>query len=224
LADKKAENNAGYKIGQIVYILSGKGQAIIPAMIVEQMTVQTLDGVRVSWKLAIGAKNNPNKPQQVVESDNINGEIFGSLEAVKTALETKLKNFIASITRDAKKRTQVWYGSQIKNAAAKKAAAANPASPAANGKIDPEDLLQDLETDGSLVEQGMSHVASPVEDQTNLSPEEQKANLQNRLKDMATMTDEELEEDPANKSGDNSTPMGHITGPDGTKIPVNLKL
>lgn len=237
MADKTNKEGKGiYKIGQVVYILSNKGQSIIPAMIVEQATVQTLSAKRVSWKLAMGTKNNPNKPQTVVDSAEINGEIYPSLEAVRYVLQTRLVKFIDDITIQAKKRTELWYGEQLQKANKK---SEEKKLPLIDGKIDPEDLLKDLDNaytsviDEELDEQSdelgqmpadeQQQLVSPLANRTGLSEEAQKQELQDRLKRLAKPTDEELGEEKA--TSDPTSPMGYIQGPNGTKIPVidNIK-
>lgn len=218
MADSKPKKQ-GYTIGQIVYILSNKGQSILPAMIVEQQTVTTLSGKNVSWKLAIGAKDNPEKPQRIADSGQINGEIYSSLDEVKDVLERKLKSFIDQITIQAQKRTEVWYGSQLKSVAEKP----KNKPPTPEGKIDPEDLLDDLDENETLAA-GMAHVQTPTNNVSNLPAAVQKESLQHRLRDLATPSDEELDQEPTEKTEDSAVPMGFIEGPDGQKIPVNLKV
>lgn len=46
--------NSTLKIGQIIYVLSNKAQRIIPAIVVEEMTVKKLEGNEVSWKVSVG--------------------------------------------------------------------------------------------------------------------------------------------------------------------------
>jgi hypothetical protein len=217
VADSKPKKQ-GYTIGQIVYILSNKGQSILPAMIVEQQTVTTLSGKKVSWKLAIGAKDNPEKPQRIADSGQINGEIYSSLDEVKAVLERKLKSFIEQITIQAQKRTEAWYGSQLKNVAEKP-----KNKPAAEERIDPEDLLDDLDENETL-EAGMAHIQTPANNVSNLPETVQKESLQNRLRDLATPTDEEMDQVSEKSSSNSAVPMGFIEGPDGQKIPVNLKV
>ena len=47
------ENNS-LSIGQIIYVLSNKTQKIIPAIVVEEMTVKKIDGNETSWKVSVG--------------------------------------------------------------------------------------------------------------------------------------------------------------------------
>lgn len=216
MADSKPKKQ-GYTIGQIVYILSNKGQSILPAMIVEQQTVTTLSGKKVSWKLAIGAKDNPNKPQRVADSSQINGEIYSSLDEVKSVLERKLRSFIEQITIQAQKRTEAWYGSQLKNVEKPK-----DKPTLEEDRIDPEDLLDDLDENETIAD-GMAHIQTPMDNVANLPESVQKQNLQSRLRNLATPTDDD--DDDENESTDESVvSMGFIDGPDGQKIPVNLKV
>jgi hypothetical protein len=234
MSTKAAKKSADFSIGQIVYILSHTGKSIIPAMIVEESTVKTLANQSVSWKLAIGASNNPDKPQKVEDSTNINGEIFSSIEEVKEVLITRLTGFLNKVVAEGEKRENAWYGTQKKKLAKanqqnkERKEGQSPAAPP--GKVDPESFLDDYENQSSPE----ITVAAPVS-QKDLSEEIQKENLQERLRRMATPEDEdvpgEVDEngipvpvpDGGKEEGERIS-MGTIPGPNGTSIPINLKV
>lgn len=206
-----------FRIGQIVYILSNK-QTIIPAMVVEQITIQTLSGESFSWKLAMGAKDNPNKPQKVLDSANINGEIFSSLDEIKRVLEAKLSNFIKTIIGQAEQRTRNWYGDQLKYVDdSKKQEEEKKTNLQKNGKIDPEELLNDLEQNIPVMIEEDHYQENEV--QKDMPENYQREDLQRRLREQLETEDGEdgVGEDAGSK------PMGFITSPDGKRIPINLK-
>ncbi len=203
-------------------------------MIVERMLVERLSGNAVSWKLAMGKKGNPQKPQKIEDSRNIDGEIYASLDEIKAVLQAKLAKFIDDITASAKRRTLAWYGDDLQKVGKKQKAKLE-----ANGKIDPDELLEDLEANGGTLDAGIAHVQSAAQDQTNLSEDAQKADVQARLKDMATMTDDDVAAEAiedgqqqqqaqsrpaAEEEEESGTPMGFIIDPDGNRVPVNLKV
>jgi len=200
-------------------------------MIVERMLVERLSGNAVSWKLAMGKKGNPQKPQKIEDSRNIDGEIYASLDEIKGVLQAKLAKFIDDITASAKRRTLAWYGDDLQRVGKK----AQKAKTDTNGKIDPDELLEDLEANGGTLDSGIAHVQSAAQDQSNLSEDAQKADVQARLKDMATMTDEDVaaeaaedgqqvQSQPVAQEEETGTPMGFIVDPDGNRVPVNLKV
>ncbi len=95
--------------------------------------------------------------------------------------------------------------------------------PESEEKIDPEDLLDDLDENETLAA-GMAHIQTPSNNVSNLPETIQKQDLQSRLRNLATPTDEEIDQDPDDQNENSTVPMGYIDGPDGHKIPVNLKV
>lgn len=124
-----------FSIGQVVYILSNKGQSIVPALVIEEAIIQTLSGKKVSWKFAIGA---PGPKQKVLNSNEIDGEVYVSLEEVKSLLTSRLSKFIDGLLTQAKKYEETWYGSELRKA---KEAGAVPNQPT---KIDPQSFLDGM--------------------------------------------------------------------------------
>lgn len=170
-----------YSIGQVVYILSEKGQNIIPAMIVEEQTIQRLNGVSVSWKVAIG----PSDKQKVVDSTELKGDIYTSLLEIKSLLSKRLNEFIENTTEMAKKREASWYGAQKK-------AAVNPSLPQdETGKIDPDSFLNDF--DG---EEPKSADPAFTKNLKKATMDHKEKTLQATLKERIMPSREELEADP----------------------------
>jgi hypothetical protein len=93
------------KIGEVVYILSNKNQALIPALVAEESIIKTLNGVSVSWKLQIGT----GEKSKIIESTRIDGEIFLSLEDVKNVMTKRLQTYITNLLDSAKQKQISWY-------------------------------------------------------------------------------------------------------------------
>lgn len=70
-----------YSVGQILYIIPSNQKAIVPVMIVEELTRKTLDGETVEYLVKNGYK-----PEQTVNLSSIVGEVFDSPELVKAEL------------------------------------------------------------------------------------------------------------------------------------------
>lgn len=103
-------NNTSLKIGQIIYVLSNKAQKIIPAIVVEELTIKKLDGNETSWKVSVG----PSGKEKIIDSKRLDGELYSTLEEVQVILKERLDQFITTIVEDAEKRATVWYGSKTK--------------------------------------------------------------------------------------------------------------
>ncbi len=120
--------NSTLKIGQIIYVLSNKAQRIIPAIVIEEMTVKKLEGNEVSWKVSVG----PTGKEKIIDSKRLDGELYETLSEVENVLKTRLEAFINGIVADAQKRAENWYGNKSKLA-----------QQASQEKIDPDSLIDD---------------------------------------------------------------------------------
>lgn len=94
-----------FDIGQLVYILSDKKESIIPGIVVEKAIIETLSGNSVSWKMKIGPEGNA----QIINTNEINSEIYGSLEEASNVLRLRLNDFIQQLVVQAQNRSLDWY-------------------------------------------------------------------------------------------------------------------
>jgi len=99
-----------FNMGQIIYILSNKSQSVVPAIVDEQVVrkIRKADGIHevVSYKLCIGPKDR----QQVVDLARIDGEVFDSLEAIRSTLVERLTGFVDDLVKNTQKNVLNWYG------------------------------------------------------------------------------------------------------------------
>lgn len=102
------DNNTSLQIGQIIYVLSNKAQKIIPAIVVEELTIKKLDGNETSWKVSVG----PIGKEKIIDSKRLDGELYASLNEVESILKQRLEMFIQTLVEDATKRANTWYGSK----------------------------------------------------------------------------------------------------------------
>ena len=45
-----------FSVGQILYLLSAKSMKVIPALVVEEVTIKTLDGEKISYNVRLPGK------------------------------------------------------------------------------------------------------------------------------------------------------------------------
>lgn len=121
--------NSTLKIGQIIYVLSNKAQKIIPAIVVEEMTVKKLEGNEVSWKVSVG----PTGKEKIIDSKRLDGELYETLLEVENVLKQRLEAFVNGIVVDAQKRAEIWYGNKPKLVQ----------QSATQDKIDPDTLIEE---------------------------------------------------------------------------------
>jgi hypothetical protein len=209
------QNKQHLSIGQVVYILSNQGQNIIPAMVVEEKTIQTLQGVNVSWKIALGS---PDK-QKIVDSTNLNGEIYTSLEEIKSLLIKKLNDFVEQAVDLAKKRENSWYGKLRNESKILKEPQTN-SQQQKNSKINPESLIDGMD-DFSDYDSNANN-SKPVfsKNLIQLTEDEKQLELKEKLKNSILPTREELEKEI---EIENSQDLITIKSPDGNPIIANVK-
>lgn len=131
-----SDKEQSFEIGQIVYVLSEKAEAIVPAVIVEEMVVKKLDGSSTSWKVAIG----PPSKKKIVETDELSGDVYTSLDDIRDVMTKRLEKFVDNLLSQATQRTEAWYGKQLPKS--------DQDGQAPNGKIDPASLIDSIEGNG----------------------------------------------------------------------------
>ena len=86
-----------YKVGQIVYLLSRKDIKIFPAQVIEEIRRKTLDKEIISYILRL-----PNKDRSEVLLDEINADVFTSLEDVDSKMKKNAHEQINGFLKRAK--------------------------------------------------------------------------------------------------------------------------
>jgi hypothetical protein len=222
-------NKPEYYIGQIVYILSSKTQVILPARIVEQVTVQTLNEKSTNWKIAVGKEGDPK--QKIFDFGKINGEVYTDLNEIKSILTKRLQSFIENLVKTASQREEIWYGKSTKTVPTVLPLVAGPSTTEISTKeeeekentgeltledsvsFDPEAILQQL--DSTLPSNGIFH--QPSTTNPNLfsaaSSPPSLDELRNRLKS-------DLEDSETIEGEKHQTTT--IRGPDGERYKVRL--
>lgn len=219
MSDEKKQQQS-FSIGQVVYVLSDKAEAIVPAIVVEEMVVKKLDGSSVSWKVAVG----PPEKKKIVASHELSGDVYTSLDEIKEVMTKRLSKFVNELIYNASKRTEAWYGKQV----SKGNGSLTETSPE---KIDPASLIDSIEgrenanlflkSPGQEVtseqQQSESYKVTaptnqgPLKREEWVDPNDPKAVLRARLKQMAEPEGEEVSEDYTGE---------FIETPDGRRIPV----
>lgn len=188
--------NSSLEIGQIIYVLSNKAQKIIPAIVVEEITVKTIEGNQSSWKVSVG----PQGKEKTIDSKRLDGELYGSIEEVQGILKDRLDGFINQIVSDAQKKVSSWYGTKTATLNASR-------NEDQNGKVDPESLIDEIDSPPEPIISAKRTAAK-----TRTSAEEA------RRKAVASIVG--LEEQQSSPTDENSE---FIELPGGQKVKVNIK-
>jgi hypothetical protein len=119
-----------FAIGQVIYVLSDKTQTVLPGVVQEEIHHRSIDGEKVSYRVAIGP---PNK-QRVVDLATVDGEVYGDLSEVRNVLISRLTAFVDDLCNTTTERVGQWY--HATNRA--------PIATSANGKLDPATLMNEV--------------------------------------------------------------------------------
>ena len=86
----------GYQVGQVIYLVSKKDTRIFPARVIEQISRRTLAGEEESYIIEL-----PDKKSSRVPLENIDAEIFVSLDLLKTHLLNEATATIDRVVENA---------------------------------------------------------------------------------------------------------------------------
>jgi hypothetical protein len=92
-----------YKVGQVLYILLRKETRIFPVQVVEEITKKTLTGETVSYMINVGKK------AQTTMLSDIEGDVFESVETLRSTLIERITNSVNSLIDNATQRASEWY-------------------------------------------------------------------------------------------------------------------
>lgn len=187
-------NNTTLQIGQIIYVLSNKAQKIIPAIVVEEVTIKKLDGNETSWKVSVG----PTGKEKIIDSKRLDGELYANLDEVQSILKQRLDDFISTIVSEAEKRATAWYGTKTKIAEHVRE----------EDKIDPDSLVEE-----DIIVTKPNNIESKKKS-TNLSKAQAAKEARNKL--IAAMSDEV-------KTPGDIIDQEEIQLPDGQVVKVNIR-
>lgn len=93
-------------VGQIVYAVMKQKAVVYPLLVVKEITERSLDGEAKTYMVRAGAD-----PQKVVPVSAIDGELFSSAAAAKTALVDRATASVSQLVDQAVAKAQEWYPS-----------------------------------------------------------------------------------------------------------------
>lgn len=96
-----------YDIEQVVYVVSNKKQQVFPVQIAEKIHKSTIDGDETSYKVKIPIEK---YTDQLFELDEIDGEIYTSLDGIRVVLKERVNNQIDLLIDGAGKVAEDAFG------------------------------------------------------------------------------------------------------------------
>ena len=92
-----------YKIGQVLYVLLNRETKISPVQVVEEITKRSINGETTTYLVKAGRKADP------VSLSDIDGQVFDSIETLRTTLHNRVLNTIDTVINTTMKRASEWY-------------------------------------------------------------------------------------------------------------------
>lgn len=93
-----------FDVGQIIYVLSGETDKIIPMQVCEELRRRSIEGEDVTYLVRSG----PNK-SETFKIDQINGKVFTSLELARAHLKAKFDKWIEEQVEWTVATQRSWY-------------------------------------------------------------------------------------------------------------------
>lgn len=122
-------------VGQVVYILSNKAEAVLPALVVKEHKTTHLDGEEINWTVQYG----PPTKQKTIESHKIDGELFGTLDEVREVMNLRFREFVESLVDNASILQNKWYPRSPNSPTS------SNHSSSGGDKLDPGAMIQEME-------------------------------------------------------------------------------
>lgn len=94
-----------FKIGDTVYILLHETTEIIPAIIVEKIISENINGQTVAYKFRIG----PPDKQKIVSLSKLDGEVFTDVNSIRETLINRINSIVDISIQKAQKLREEWY-------------------------------------------------------------------------------------------------------------------
>lgn len=95
-----------YAVGQLLYVVRRKENAVIPVRVVEEITRKTLSGNTVDYVVQAGSSDDSNISLERLLKE---GEVFESPEQVVSALSERAKSHISKLVAAAVQKSKQWY-------------------------------------------------------------------------------------------------------------------
>lgn len=92
-----------YKIGQVLYVLLNRETKICPIQVVEEITKRTLAGETTTYIVKFGKKG------ETVSLSDLDGQIFDSVEVLRTTLYERITHSVENIITNTVKKSQEFY-------------------------------------------------------------------------------------------------------------------
>ncbi len=96
-----------YDVGQIIYVLSGETDKIVPMQICEELRRRSIEGEDVTYLVRSG----PNK-SETFKIDQINGKVFTTLELARGHLKDRFEKWLDEQVQWTVTTQRTWYKMQ----------------------------------------------------------------------------------------------------------------
>jgi len=93
-----------YDVGQIIYVLSGETDKIVPMQVCEELRRRSITGEEVTYMIRSG----PDKTE-TFKIDQINGKVFTTLELAREHLKKNFEQWLEKQIDWTVQTQRVWY-------------------------------------------------------------------------------------------------------------------
>ena len=144
------------KIGQVLYVVSDKTARIVPVVVSEQVSIVTLEGKSITWKVLVGSE----QKRKVKDLTAIGGEKFASLAQAKESLLSRFEGFLEETLTRTQQEVRDWYHIELDQVRQQEEAVQQGTESKTDSTIDADDLFLD---EGSAAPRPPRTSAAPIE-------------------------------------------------------------
>lgn len=95
-----------HAVGQVLYLVFKKDNKVIPALIVEEITRRTKEGVTTDHVIQIGSSDQPT----MMNLSSLDGDVFSSADEAIETLTSRAHQTICKLVKNAVDKAKIWYG------------------------------------------------------------------------------------------------------------------
>lgn len=93
-----------YEVGQVIYVISGESDRIVPMQICEEIRRKTIGGEEVTYLIRSGPDQNGN-----FRLDEIKGKVFHTLDQAKVHLQNNFAQWLDKQVEWTTTNEKAWY-------------------------------------------------------------------------------------------------------------------
>jgi len=98
MTDNQIKVSKEYKIGQVIFIKDNENIKVVPAIVTEKLSVETMDGLKVTYKVTLGEKSCELKDNWI---------IFENIDDLREHMAEQITTIITNLIKKVETDTEI---------------------------------------------------------------------------------------------------------------------